>query len=90
MHSPIDYPALPCPAGTRKGCNQAFLDMQATVSSTSTGFLGGSLASFLVIAGLAAVLGFSGGEGSKPKDEESNNSSSSAIKKEELKSDSPI
>lgn len=67
--------------------------MQSSVTSTSNGFLGGSLTTFLIIAGIASVLGFSGGESSKPHDEESNDSSSEAVRKEEIRkaeANSPI
>lgn len=66
--------------------------MQASVSQTSTGFLGGSIFSFLLIAGIAAYLGFSD-TGSKPSDEESNSANPEIVKKEEVRkveANSPI
>lgn len=56
--------------------------MQSSVSKTSTGFLGGSIFTYLSIAGLAAVLGFSDNE-SKPVDEESNSNSNTEVAKQE-------
>jgi hypothetical protein len=50
---------------------QAFTDMQGTVLKASNSFLGGSIFGYLLIAGLAAALGFSSDETTK-KDEESN------------------
>ena len=66
--------------------------MQALVSKTSAGFLGGSMFSFLLIAGIAAYLGFSNTE-SKPSDEESNSTNPEISKKEEvskIEANSPI
>lgn len=56
--------------------------MQASVSETSTGFLGGSVFAYLSIAGIAAYLGFSNDE-SKPLDEESNATSSTEVVKKQ-------
>lgn len=64
MNGPIDYPALPCPIGTRKGCSQAYADMQDSILAASNGFLGGNTTAFVVLALLAAYLGFTG-----PKEE---------------------
>ena len=66
--------------------------MQASVSKTSTGFLGGSIFSYFLIAGIAAYLGFSD-TGSKPSDEESNSTNPEITKKEEvskIEANSPI
>jgi hypothetical protein len=66
--------------------------MQASITQTSTGFLGGSLFSFLLIAGIAAYLGFSD-TGSKPADEESNSANPEISKNEEARkaeTNSPI
>ena len=66
--------------------------MQASVSQTSTGFLGGSIFSFLLIAGIAAYLGFSNTE-KKPADVESNSTNTEVAKKEEVRkveANSPI
>jgi hypothetical protein len=60
LQGPIDYPALPCPHGTLKGCSQAYADMQESILAASNGFLGGNVTAFLVLALLAAFLGFSG------------------------------
>ncbi len=57
--------------------------MQASVSKTSTGFLGGSIFAYLSIAGIAAFLGFSDNE-NKPVDEESNTTANTdAVKKQD-------
>ena len=65
MNGPIDYPALPCPQGTLKGCSQAYSDMQDSILTAANGFLGGNTTAFVVLAALAAYLGFTG-----PKEEE--------------------
>lgn len=65
MNGPIDFPALPCPQGTLKGCSQAYADMQDSVMVSSNGFLGGNVTAFVILALLAAYLGFTG-----PKEDE--------------------
>lgn len=83
---------MPCPEGALKGCYQAYTDMQASISSTSNGFLGGSIAAYVLIAVIAAYLGFTGDE-RKPVDEESNNANNGAIVKEDARKtevESPI
>ena len=85
MNGPIDYPALPCPEGTRKGCLQGFNDMQYSVKKTADGFLGGSTVSFLLIAGVATYLGFTGeNDKGRKNDLESSGSSSDAVPKEDV------
>lgn len=85
MNGPIDYPALPCPEGARKGCLQGFNDMQHSVKKTANAFLGGSTGTFLLIAGVAAYLGFSGEEGKRKKNDlESNGSNSVTVSKEDV------
>lgn len=60
MHGPFDFPALPCPEGTRKGCSQAYADMQESVEGAANGFLAGNIVAFVTLGLMAAVLGFSG------------------------------
>lgn len=56
--------------------------MQGTVLKTSNSFLGGSIFGYLLIAGLAAVLGFSSDEETAKTDVESN--ASDAVPKESM------
>ena len=57
MHGPIDYPALPCPSGTRNGCYEAITDMQSSVSASANAFLGSSTFLHFFLAINAFILG---------------------------------
>lgn len=59
--------------------------MQHSVKKTADGFLGGSTFSFLLIAGVAAYLGFTGEKEKGPKNDlESSGSSSDSVPKEDI------
>ena len=63
LHGPIDYPALPCPSGTRTGCYEAINNLQSSVSTFANAFLGGSTFLHMFLAISAFILG-------KPKKKE--------------------
>ena len=65
----MDYPALPCPAQALTGCYYAISDMQTTASSYANGFFTSNTIVHILLAVMAAYLGFP--KKKKNRDEES-------------------